>query len=325
MDIPLWLSVGTGIGFVVVLLADFIIVDRRPHAFSTREAAIWVAVYVAIAVAFAGLIFRMFGSEFAGQFVAGYLTEYSLSVDNLFVFLVIMTSFAVPATAQHRVLLVGVILALILRALLIMVGVSAIHAFEPVFLLFGVFLLYTAFKVATSHGESESEIKDKPIVRLASRIMPTHHEYVENKLTVVIDGVKHLTPMALVMLAIGGTDIMFALDSIPAVLGLTSEPFLVLTSNAFALMGLRQLYFLLNTLIARLVHLARGLAIILAFIGIKLLIMGLEAATKTEILEINTFVSLGVIVVVLTVTTITSLYASRKEVELTQASIEDAE
>ncbi|MEY2635208.1 MAG: inner membrane protein alx [Actinomycetota bacterium] len=325
MDIPLWLSIGTAVGFVLVLLADFFIVDSKPHTFTTKDAAKWVAVYVGLAIGFAALLFTMYGTEIAGQFVAGYLTEYSLSVDNLFVFLVIMTSFAVPATAQHRVLLVGVILALVLRAMLIMVGVSAIHAFEPVFLLFGAFLLWTAYKVATDHETSETDIKDKPIVRLASKIMPTHHEFVDNKLVVLIDGVKHLTPMALVMLAIGGTDIMFALDSIPAVLGLTSEPFLVLTSNAFALMGLRQLYFLLNTLIARLVHLARGLAIILAFIGIKLLIMGFEAATKTEILDINTFVSLGVIIVVLTVTTITSLYASRKESAITQASIDDAE
>jgi tellurite resistance protein TerC len=224
------------------------------------------------------------------------------------------------------VLLVGVVLALVLRGILIVIGVSAISVFEPLFLLFGLFLLWTAWKVGKGEDEDEAaDVQDKFLVRMVSKAMPTHSEYNGTKLFVRIDGVRHLTPMALVMVAIGGTDIMFALDSIPAVLGLTTELFIVITSNAFALMGLRQLYFLLNGLIARLVHLARGLAIILAFIGIKLSIMGIEALMGREILHFNTLASLVVIVLVLTVTTITSLVATRREKRISEASIENAD
>jgi len=325
MDVPNWLVIGTFVGFAIVLIADLLIVDSRPHSFSTKEAARWVLFYISLAAAFTGLLSKMFGTEAAGQFVAAYLTEYSLSVDNLFVFLVIMTSFAVPPLAQHRVLLVGVLLALLLRGILIVLGVSAIQNFEPTFLLFGVFLLWTAWKVATGDDEAETDIRDKRFIKLISRVMPTHHEFVDSKMTAVIDGKRHLTPMALVMIAIGGTDILFALDSIPAVLGLTSEPFLVLTSNAFALMGLRQLYFLLNTLITRLVHLAKGLSVILAFIGIKLLLTGYAATFHVEVPEISTGVSLSVIVGVLAITTFTSLRASAREGTVSQATIDDAD
>lgn len=326
VNVPLWLQIVTAVGFVAVLAADFYIVDKRPHAFTTKDATFWVSIYVSLAIVFGVVLYALYGSEIAGQFAAAYLTEYSLSVDNLFVFLVIMSSFAVPALLQHRVLLVGVILALILRAILIVVGVSAIAVFKPLFLLFGIFLLWTAWKVGRGEDEDDaSDVQDKLLVRMVSKAMPTHSEFDGTKMFTHIDGVRHLTPMALVMVAIGGTDIMFALDSIPAVLGLTTELFIVITSNAFALMGLRQLYFLLNGLIARLVHLARGLAIILAFIGIKLSIMGLEAALGLDILHINTFVSLAVIVAVLTVTTITSLIATRRETAASDSTIGDAD
>jgi tellurite resistance protein TerC len=325
MTIPQWLQWGTAAVFIIVLAIDFYVVDRRPHSFTTRDATRWVLVYVGLAVIFTAVLWWEFDADVAGQFAAAYLTEYSLSVDNLFVFLVIMSSFAVPAELQHRVLLVGVLLALGLRAILIVVGVSAIVRFESVFLLFGLFLLWTAYKVAFTESDSEADVQNKPIVRFVSRFLPTHHEYDGHKVVTRIDGKRMLTPMALVMIAIGGTDIMFALDSIPAVLGLTTELFLVMTSNAFALMGLRQLYFLLNGLISRLVHLARGLSVILAFIGIKLSLMGIEAAFGIATPHINTFVSLGVIVGVLAVTTVTSLYATRGEKAVAQATIEDAD
>jgi len=311
--IPTWLVLLTVVGFLAVLVLDFVIVDRRPHAFSTKDATRWVLVYIGLAVAFGLLILSQFGSEAAGQFFAAYLTEYSLSVDNLFVFLVIMTSFAVPSVLQHRVLLVGVLLALVLRGVLIVIGVSAIARFEPLFLLFGLFLLWTAWKVAFTDSSEEPDVQNNGLVRFVSRFMPTHNEYVGTRLTTRIDGVKYLTPMALVMVAIGGTDIMFALDSIPAVLGLTTDLFIVITSNAFALMGLRQLYFLLNGLISRLVHLARGLAIILAFIGVKLSMMGIEAAFGLPLPHIDTFTSLSVIVLVLATTTVTSLAVTRHD------------
>ncbi len=313
MVIPTWLVLLTVVGFLAVLVLDFVIVDRRPHAFSTKDATRWVLVYIGLAVAFGLLILSQFGSEAAGQFFAAYLTEYSLSVDNLFVFLVIMTSFAVPSVLQHRVLLVGVLLALVLRGVLIVIGVSAIARFEPLFLLFGLFLLWTAWKVAFTDSSEEPDVQNNGLVRFVSRFMPTHNEYVGTRLTTRIDGVKYLTPMALVMVAIGGTDIMFALDSIPAVLGLTTDLFIVITSNAFALMGLRQLYFLLNGLISRLVHLARGLAIILAFIGVKLSMMGIEAAFGLPLPHIDTFTSLSVIVLVLATTTVTSLAVTRHD------------
>lgn len=268
----------------------------------------------------------MYGSEIAGQFAAAYLTEYSLSIDNLFVFLVIMSSFAVPSILQHRVLLIGVILALVLRGILIVVGVSAIQAFEPLFLLFGVFLLWTAYKVGRGQEADEpSDVQNTFFVRLISRAIPTHPDYNGAKFFVHIDGVRHVTPMALVMVAIGGTDLMFALDSIPAVLGLTTELFVVITSNAFALMGLRQLYFLLNGLISRLVHLARGIAIILAFIGVKLSMMGIEAAFGVPLPHVNTVVSLAVIVSVLALTTATSLLVTRRERRIADTTIEDAD
>lgn len=313
LDIPLYLSLGTGLAFALVLFADFWIVDRRPHSFSNRDATRWVLFYVSIAAAFGLLLFSMFGGEISGQFFAAYLTEYSLSVDNLFVFLVIMTSFSVPEELQHRVLLVGVILALIFRAILIFVGVGAINAFQPTFILFGIFLVWTAYKVATDkHVEDESDSPNNLLVLLVARIAPTIDEYHGNKLTIKQNGIRYLTPLLMVMVAIGGTDIMFALDSIPAVLGLTTEPFIVITANAFALMGLRQLFFLLQGLIEKLVHLARGIAIILGFIGIKLLLLGIEKTFNVQTIHFNTFVSLGVIISVLVATTISSLWVARK-------------
>ncbi|MFM1786635.1 MAG: hypothetical protein RL228_585 [Actinomycetota bacterium] len=318
LDIPIYLSLGTALAFGLVLLADFWIVDRRPHSFSTKDATKWVLFYVSLAVLFGVLLFFIFrdsdGGEVAGQFFAAYLTEYSLSIDNLFVFLVIMTSFSVPSQLQHRVLLVGVILALIFRAILIFVGVGAINSFQPTFILFGVFLIWTAYKVAADRHVSEED-EEQPnnfLVKLVSRIAPTLDEYHGHKLTVKQNGVRYLTPLLLVMVAIGGTDIMFALDSIPAVLGLTTEPFIVIASNAFALMGLRQLFFLLQGLIQKLVHLARGIAIILAFIGVKLLLIGIEKTFDVQTIHFNTFVSLGVIIVVLAITTISSLWVAKR-------------
>lgn len=313
LDVPLFLILGTAIGFLLVLVADFWLVDKRPHAFTTRDATKWVLFYVGLAIIFGLTLVFIFDGEIAGQFFAAYLTEYSLSVDNLFVFLVIMTSFAVPAALQHRVLLVGVILALFFRALLILVGVSAINSFKPTFIVFGFFLIWTAYKVAIEKTvDEETDPGNNLLVRIASRIAPTISEYHGHKLTIKQNGIRYLTPLLMVMIAIGGTDIMFALDSIPAVLGLTTEPFIVITANAFALMGLRQLFFLLQGLIEKLAHLARGIAVILAFIGIKLLLLGVEETFEVQTVHISTYASLAVIIGVLTLTTITSLLAARK-------------
>jgi tellurite resistance protein TerC len=312
LDVPFLLSITTAVGFVLVLVADFWIVDRRPHSFSSKDATKWVLFYILLAAIFGLSLIAIFDVEIASQFFAAYLTEYSLSVDNLFVFLVIMTSFSVPVELQHRVLLVGVILALFFRAILIFVGVSAINSFQPTFILFGIFLMWTAYKVAVDKQVEDADEKQNILVRIVSKIAPTIDEYHGNKLILKQNGTRYLTPLLLVMIAIGGTDVMFALDSIPAVLGLTTEPFIIITANAFALMGLRQLFFLLQGLIEKLVHLAKGIAIILAFIGVKLFLLGIEKTFDIQTLHINTYMSLGVIISVLIITTATSLLAAKR-------------
>jgi tellurite resistance protein TerC len=312
LDVPFLLSAATAVGFVLVLVADFWIVDRRPHSFSSKDATKWVLFYILLAAIFGLSLIAIFDVEIASQFFAAYLTEYSLSVDNLFVFLVIMTSFSVPVELQHRVLLVGVILALFFRAILIFVGVSAINSFQPTFIVFGVFLMWTAYKVAVDKQVEDADEKQNILVRIVSKVAPTLDEFHGNKLVVKQNDKRFLTPLLLVMIAIGGTDVMFALDSIPAVLGLTTEPFIIITANAFALMGLRQLFFLLQGLIEKLVHLAKGIAIILAFIGVKLLLLGIEETFEIKTLHISTYTSLAVIISVLAITTVTSFLAARK-------------
>ena len=251
-----------------------------------------------------------FGVAYGGQFVAGYLMEYSLSVDNLFVFLVIMTSFAVPANLQHRVLLVGIVIALVLRGILIVLGAELIERFAGTFYVFGFFLLFTAWKVWTSEDE-EPDPSGNGFMRWIGARLPTSPHYDGTHLITKVAGRRALTPMAMVMLAIGTTDLLFALDSIPAVFGITSEAYLVFTVNAFALMGLRQLYFLLQGVLGRLKYLNRGLAIILAFIGLKLLLEAVHATTGLAVPVIPVWFSLLFIVGVLAVTAVTSVYATR--------------
>ncbi|MBU6243663.1 MAG: TerC/Alx family metal homeostasis membrane protein [Actinomycetales bacterium] len=307
MDVPGWLWAATLIGLVGVICLDLVIVDRRPHAFGGREATRWVAFYISLAVAFTAVIGIAFGWSFAGQFFAGYLTEYSLSIDNLFVFLVIMTSFAVPVHHQHRVLLVGIVIALILRGVLIVIGAGLIARFSGIFYIFGAFLLYTAWKVWTARGDEEPDPDGNGLVRFVARRFPTTPDYHGTRLTAIVAGQRVLTPMALVMLAIGTTDLLFAMDSIPAVFGITGEAYLVFTANAFALMGLRQLFFLLRGLLGRLAYLNRGLAVILAFIGLKLVLTAVHETTAVQVPTIPTWLSLAFIVLVLGITAVASL------------------
>ncbi len=311
MDVPSWLWAATVVGLIGVICLDLVIVDRKPHAFGPKQAARWVAVYVALALLFAVFVAWYFGAAYAGQFVAGYLMEYSLSVDNLFVFMVIMTSFAVPPALQHRVLLVGIVIALALRAVLIVLGASLIERFAGTFFLFGGFLLFTAWQVWRSEDD-EPDPGGNGFVRWVGNRLPTSPHYDGTRLTTRVAGRRALTPMALVMLAIGTTDLLFALDSIPAVFGITSEAYLVFAVNAFALMGLRQLYFLLQGLLGRLAYLNRGLAVILAFIGVKMVLEALHATTDLDVPLIPVWLSLVVIVGVLAVTTVTSIYATRE-------------
>lgn len=321
MDVPGWLWAASLGVLALVILADLLLVDTKEHAFTTKEATGWVLFYLAGAAAFAVFIGFYFGTAYAGQFVAGYLTEYSLSVDNLFIFLVIMSSFAVPEIYRHRVLLVGVVIALILRGVLIAVGAAAIQRFAVTFFAFGGFLLWTAWGIARSGGE-HSEAGNNLLVRLAERFLPTTREYHGHKLTAKVGGHRVVTPMALVMLSIGTTDLLFALDSIPAIFGLTREPYLVFAANAFALMGLRQLYFLLHGLMGRLVYLTQGLALILAFIGVKLILEAITETTDISVPYISTALSLVVIIGILVLTAVISLIAVRRNPELARVSAE---
>lgn len=309
MNVPTWLWLATLAGFLAIICVDLFVVDSRPHTFSTKEAGVWVGVYVALAALFAVFLSVYFGLTYGGQFVAGYLTEYSLSVDNLFVFLVLMTSFAVPAVLQHRVLLVGVVIALILRGILIVLGAELISRFASILFLFGAFLLFTAWKVWKSDDE-EPDPAGNAFVKFVTKRYAVSPDYDGTKLRTVVAGKRMLTPLALVMLAIGTTDVLFALDSIPAVFGVTHEAFIVFTANAFALMGLRQLYFLLQGLMERLTYLNYGLAIILGFIGVKLILEAIHETTSLQVPLIPVWLSLVVIIGVLCVTTVLSLRTS---------------
>jgi len=312
VDVSLGLWAVTLLGLLGIITVDLIIVDRRPHPFTPKEATRWVIFYVALALAFAVFITLTFGSQYGGEFMAGYITEYSLSVDNLFVFMIIISSFAVPEQHQHRVLTIGILIALLLRGILIVLGAAAIERFAATFFLFGGFLMWTAVTVWRSGGE-EADPEGNALIRFVEKHVPSTREYHGTKLWVRIDGQRLITPMLLVMLAIGTTDLLFALDSIPAVFGLTQEPYLVFTANAFALMGLRQLYFMLHGLLGRLIYLSKGLAIILGFIALKLILHALHETTDLDVPVISTAFSLVVIVGVLAVTAILSILAVRRD------------
>jgi tellurite resistance protein TerC len=314
VNVPLWLWFATIAGILVLLAADLVIVDHNPHAIRVGEAAKWVVLYIACAIAFGLGILVFAGGTYAGEFFAGYITEYSLSVDNLFVFVIIMTTFGVPAIHQHKVLLFGILAAMVLRGLFIAAGAAVIERFEWVFFLFGAFLLYTGWRLAfRGETDEEAEFTENAALRVVRRFLPVTDEYHGAAVFTRIDGKRFVTPMLVVMLAIGTTDLLFALDSIPAIFGLTKEPFLVFSSNAFALMGLRQLYFLLGGLLNRLVYLDTGLAVILGFIGVKLILEALHGQGVSWAPEIGIVPSLVVIVLVLGITTALSLLKVRRD------------
>ncbi|UOZ05983.1 TerC family protein [Amycolatopsis sp. WQ 127309] len=313
MTVPLWLWIATIGGLLALIALDLVIVDHKPHAVTTGEAARWVVFYVSCAVLFGAGVWFFAGHDPGVEFFTGYITEYSLSVDNLFIFMIIMASFKVPAIHQHRVLLVGILLALAMRSVFIAVGAALIEQFVWVFFLFGAILVWTAISMLRGKGEDE-EYHENAVTRQVRKIAPVTDDYHDHKYTVKIDGKRMITPMLLVIVAIGSADLLFAVDSIPAIFGITQEAFLVFTANAFALMGLRQLYFLLGGLVTKLVYLTYGLAVILAFIGAKLFLHALhEYHVVPDWLDINNWISLGVIIVVLTVTTVTSLAKARRD------------
>ncbi|MFI6139712.1 TerC family protein [Streptomyces griseus] len=304
----------TVVGLCVLIAADFLIGGRKPHEVSIKEAGIWTTVWIVLAVLFGAGLLIWGNGQAAGEFFAGYVTEKSLSVDNLFVFVLIMAKFAVPAIYQQRVLMIGVLIALVLRAVFIAAGAAAINSFAWVFFIFGAFLIWTAWKLIQEAraGEEDEDWEEGRLMKAIERRLPSTDTWHGTKMFVRENGKRLATPMLLVMLAIGLTDVLFAVDSIPAIFGLTQDPYIVFTANAFALMGLRQLYFLIVGLLKKLVHLSYGLSVILAFIGVKLVLHGLHETTSLHVPEVSLPVSLGVIFGVLIITTITSLMATRK-------------
>lgn len=312
---------GVTIAFILGLLAyDFFFHVRKAHEPTIKEAAVWSAVYVGLALAFGLVILWWDGPQFAAEYYGGYITEKALSVDNLFVFLIIMASFKVPRADQQKVLLFGIIFAIIARTIFILLGAAAIERWSWVFYLFGLILIYTAGNLIKGEiTDTEEDEANNFVVRLAKKLFHTVDYYDGDKLFTVENGKKVMTPMLLVMVAIGGTDILFALDSIPAIFGLTQEAYIVFTATAFSLMGLRQLYFLIDGLLDRLIYLSWGLSIILAFIGVKLLLHALHENTlgfinngqPVHVFEIEIHHSLIVIVGVLVITVLASLYSPK--------------
>ncbi|UCR89140.1 TerC family protein [Mycetocola spongiae] len=317
--LPLPFEIISCVVLVLILVADLLIVTKRPHIPSMKEATAWVSFYVVLALIFAVTIYFLAGHEFAGQFLAGWLTEYSLSIDNLFVFVIIMAKFSVPRKYQQEVLMVGIIIALILRGIFILAGAALIENFSFIFYLFGAWLLYTAWKQAfgKEHDDNES-----PFGGWLKKRLKVADDFDGNKLRTTIGGQRFWTPMIIVFISIGTTDLLFALDSIPAIFGITQSPFIVFTANVFALMGLRQLYFLLGGLLEKLEYLKYGIAFILAFIGVKLVLHAMHTNELPFINggegfswapEINTWVSLGVILGAMAVSTVASLVKSRSD------------
>ncbi|MEU9292896.1 TerC/Alx family metal homeostasis membrane protein [Streptomyces sp. NPDC048266] len=320
----LW--VVTILGLAALIGADFFI-GRKPHDVSVKEAGIWTIVWIVLAGLFGlGLLFSG-NSQASGEFFAGYITEKSLSVDNLFVFVLIMAKFAVPSHLQQRVLLVGVVIALVLRTIFIAAGAAIIASFSWVFYIFGAFLIYTAWKLIQEAraDEDEDDWEENRLLKSVEKRFGVADRYHGTKLFIRANGKRVMTPLMVVMLAIGTTDILFALDSIPAIFGLTQDPYIVFTANAFALMGLRQLYFLIGGLLKKLVHLSYGLSVILGFIGVKLVLHALHES-GVHVPEISIPFSLAFIGGVLVITTITSLIASKRQAEREAAeSVADAD
>jgi len=311
LNVAPWVWILTVVGLSAIIVIDLFLINRgRNREFTTRRAAFWSAFYLGLAALFGAAVWYFAGGRYAGEYFGGFVTEKSLSVDNLFVFMVILTRFAVPRHAQHTVLMAGIVIALVLRGAFIAAGTAALNTFTWVFFLFGAFLLWTALGLV--RGGDEEEVKENALLRWAKRVVPTTGEYDGDRMLTRRNGRRMFTPLFIVMIAIGTTDVLFAVDSIPAIFGLTTEPYLVFTANAFALMGLVQLYFLIGGLADRLVYLSYGLAFILGFIGVKLILHALHEYGAHWAPDISIGLSLAVIGTTLAVTTAASLAAGRR-------------
>ena len=304
------------IAVIVALLAlDLTLGVLRPHAVGFREATLWSLFYIGVAVAFGVVFASVAGWGYGTEYFAGYIVEKSLSVDNLFVFVIIMSTFAVPEKYQQEVLTFGIIIALVLRVIFIALGATLLSLFSFMFLIFGLLLIWTAVQLFR-HRDEDPSVDDNALVKASKRFLPVTDDYVGGKLIARIDGRKMVTPLFIALVAIGSSDLLFALDSIPAVFGVTEQAYIVFVANAFALLGLRALFFLVKGLLDRLVYLSTGLSIILAFIGAKLALHWAHVDISTSVPEISTPVSLGVILVVLVITTVASLVKVRNDPSL---------
>jgi len=312
VEVTLALWAVTILGITVLIVMDFVTVSRKPHEVMFKEALLWSIFYIGVAVAFGIAMWVWQGTDIGTQYFAAYLVEKSLSVDNLFVFIIILTQFAVPIELHQRVLLVGVVLALIMRAIFIAIGAAALAAFAFTFVIFGAILIWTGIQLA-KHRNEDPEPQDNVVVKVVKKRFLVSDHYEGTKLFTRIDGRKAITPLLLVMIAIGSTDLLFALDSIPATFGVTQEPYLVFAANAFALLGLRALYFLLKGLLDKLVYLSTGLSIILIFIGIKLVLTWAHETWPDTVPKIPTNVSLAFIITVLVITGVASWLKVRKD------------
>lgn len=331
VSLTAWLlTIGVMAAFLFV---DVAVIARRPHVPSMAESGRHLGFFIGCALLFGLLVWRVWGGQYAGEFYAGWLTEYSLSVDNLFVFLLIMTNFRVPEKLQQTALLIGIIIAIVLRGIFIALGAAIINSYAWVFYLFGAFLIYTAIKLVSEGRSDDEEYEENRLIAWVEEKFPATSEYHGTALLARIGGRRLITPMFIVILALGTTDLLFALDSIPAIFGLTKEPYLVLTANMFALMGLRQLYFLIGGLLKRLVYLSIGLSVLLAFIGVKLILHALHenhlpfinGGEPVPVPEVSIGVSLGAIVTILAVTTVASLVKSARDARRAPADREIAE
>ncbi len=321
MALPLWFQVTSLVVLSVVLLADLLLIIWRPHVPSSRESGLWVAFYVLLALVFGGVMFSLGGEQAGIEFIAGWVTEYSLSIDNLFVFVLIMASFAVPQKYQQEILMIGILLAILFRGIFILLGAALIASFSWIFYVFGVFLLLIGLQQFFTEREDDIERENKLLGFLQKRLEMTD-EFHGLKFRIEVEGKKLWTPLIVVLVAIGTADVVFAIDSIPAIYGITESPFIVFTANVFALMGLRQLYFLLGHLIDKLVYLHFGIAFILSFIGVKLVMHALHENELPFINggehvewapDIGTWESLIVIVVAMTVSVGASLWKMRRD------------
>jgi len=310
LNLGIWaITIG---GLIVLILLDFIVVSRKPHEVRFAEALGWSIFYIAVAIAFGVAVWLWQGGDYGTQYFTAYLVEKSLSVDNLFVFIIILTQFAVPTNLHQRVLLVGVVLALVMRAIFIAIGAAALAAFAFTFVIFGAILIWTGIQLMR-HRNEDPDPMDNPVIRIVRKRFAFTDTYDGTKLFTTANGVRVATPLLFVMIAIGATDLLFALDSIPATFGVTQEPYLVFTANAFALLGLRALYFLLRGLLDKLVYLSTGLSVILVFIGVKLVLTYFHEVFPETVPKIPTNVSLVVIIGVLLITGVASYLKVRSD------------